>query len=946
AILSRKDMTVHTILEELNDQKNLIMKVNMKEGKNLILYCAYVPPDEDQENNLMIVKNNLKIMKERYKDLKLVFYADLNKKREELGHFQNELNENGFKLIYEKEVAKFTRMQMVLEKPTANYIDYFITHGILAHHAEFSINLPIGSSDHLTLKIEVNPDATGRILTNKVVREPFDSIRGASAGIGKLLIEAVNSEDNLDKLKELIDCLHFAYKLKVQKPKNIMKISKMVRDHLQENKDKSFRALRKIVQNSNKEEWASFMSNFETLRLSRNDKEYFLRLRFYSEIERNTGILKDLVIEDTDGSETVTVDRMIINDHLQKKYQRLFQDNGTKQNYFDPNDIVIHISRQEVENALTRLDLDKAISWDFIPGKSYEQIKLLSEPDRDNFYENLTRLLNTILKSDQMPEDLFTSRLLCLNKEATKAGNIESIRPIAVAGTFSKLIENVLLDRIQSHVYENRTKCINKNQVGFMKGGSCTLNLMKLRHKSNELKKTAKKDNHYVFFLDLKAAYDSVGHNLLFQKMENKGFDQEIINTVKKIYSAAKIRIDRLCNPINVNVGVLQGSLISPILFNVMIDDLISDLSMLAFDVLGYADDIAVICRTRDELENVIRMVESWSKTNSIEINRKKSGILVIRGHDEAKSILDIPVVQRYKYLGILIDKQLNCKAHTYEVNKRLQVYVKRNSTLGRKYFSPKSLIRIHNYFHKSRLVYGICAFADLKTPIIKVQSHLMNQIKSLFRMPVSTNNKRIRVNLAINDMETTLKLSLLKNYFKYIKMFGEEPSFYKDTLTEYFGSVTIKSENLTQFISDFEKRKLREEARSFEIELSDRYETIQKEKYNFPDKRDSLMLKFFSNVGFFSSRFMEKCKHCSSDNSRRHAVDDCTQYSSWRTRLLGELDKITNDELRNINDLNSKMDYIYYSGSNERNRRTKCLEVLKRYILEFYLTQEKEGKR
>jgi len=50
----------------------------------------------------------------------------------------------------------------------------------------------------------------------------------------------------------------------------------------------------------------------------------------------------------------------------------------------------------------------------------------------------------------------------------------------------------------------------------------------------------------------------------------------------------------------------------------------------ISFDVLTNADDIAVICRNREELDKVIDLLEEWSNVNEIAVNIKKSGILVI----------------------------------------------------------------------------------------------------------------------------------------------------------------------------------------------------------------------------------------------------------------------------------------------------------------------------
>ena len=95
------------------------------------------------------------------------------------------------------------------------------------------------------------------------------------------------------------------------------------------------------------------------------------------------------------------------------------------------------------------------------------------------------------------------------------------------------------------------------------------------------------REHRYILYIDFKAAYDSLDHQILFDKLEKFGFPKDVINTIKKIYSAAKLMIDPLAGIININQGVLQGSLISPILFNLCINDLIERLKSLSFSVMG-----------------------------------------------------------------------------------------------------------------------------------------------------------------------------------------------------------------------------------------------------------------------------------------------------------------------------------------------------------------------
>ena len=73
-------------------------------------------------------------------------------------------------------------------------------------------------------------------------------------------------------------------------------------------------------------------------------------------------------------------------------------------------------------------------------------------------------------------------------------------------------------------------------------------------------------------FIDLKNVYDKVIHDKLFIKLSNYGINEEIINAIKIIYSNAKIKISSNDDYININNGVLQGSLLSPILFDIYIN--------------------------------------------------------------------------------------------------------------------------------------------------------------------------------------------------------------------------------------------------------------------------------------------------------------------------------------------------------------------------------------
>ena len=201
-------------------------------------------------------------------------------------------------------------------------------------------------------------------------------------------------------------------------------------------------------------------------------KEYFLRLKFYTYINKNTDILKNLKIN-KNGNEIITLNKEEINSEVIIKYKNLLGDNGFKNIYYSFNDKVITITEEDIKYAHENVMKDKAVSWDLIPGKS------LKKAIKPEYYEKIKNILNRYLIPGVMPEEITTSRLFCLNKNANEAGDVNNLRPIAISSTILKIIESAILTRLLKEV--NDKKLINKKQIGFIKGCGAGLNLLKLR---------------------------------------------------------------------------------------------------------------------------------------------------------------------------------------------------------------------------------------------------------------------------------------------------------------------------------------------------------------------------------------------------------------------------------------------------------------------------------
>ena len=125
---------------------------------------------------------------------------------------------------------------------------------------------------------------------------------------------------------------------------------------------------------------------------------------------------------------------------------------------------------------------------------------------------------------------------------------------------------------------------------------------------------------------------------------------------------------------------------------------------------------------------------------------------MVIKGKEEDVEIEGYPVITEYKYLGITIDNKLKIAKHIDNKDKKL-----------REYFSRNSIMQIFGYFHKSRLLYGLPAFVDQKSLINRVDLIMTKNIKKLLKLPIRTNNERMKLVLGIPDLCVYLISRLLR---------------------------------------------------------------------------------------------------------------------------------------------------------------------------------------
>jgi hypothetical protein len=212
----------------------------------------------------------------------------------------------------------------------------------------------------------------------------------------------------------------------------------------------------------------------------------------------------------------------------------------------------------------------------------------------------------------------------------------------------------------------------NLMQGGFQYGRS-TMEMVASLHQFIGVKRDT--GNHvYMVFFDIQAAFDTVDRNILWQKCRARGINSSIIKWLSDIMRANKfctIGDGVRSNWYHARAGVPQGSVVSPFLYNLFIDDLFALLkSELAGDVedwslhqgvpaLGFADDLVVATSNVKSLRKLIRICEKFANDNRFVWSVKKTKLVSSRKNIKAELYGEpIEQVADHMYLGIPMDAE------------------------------------------------------------------------------------------------------------------------------------------------------------------------------------------------------------------------------------------------------------------------------------------------
>jgi Reverse transcriptase (RNA-dependent DNA polymerase)/Endonuclease-reverse transcriptase len=339
-----------------------------------------------------------------------------------------------------------------------------------------------------------------------------------------------------------------------------------------------------------------------------------------------------------------------------------------------PNKITeIKISAGEVKILLDALKQNSATGPDKIPA-------IVLKRCSDALSSSLASLFSLSLSSGALAHEWKTANVMPIYKDGDKA-DVQNYRPISVTSIVGKLLEKHV--RNKTVEFLDREKIIPDNQHGFRSGRSCTTLLLKTIDEWTAILDAKSGTHIHTAFLDWSKAFDKVPHERLLSKLEYYGIEGNLLIWFRNFLTG---RIQNVVfrgaksEPKNVISGVIQGSVLGPLLFNIFVADLPSCIKH--SNLKQYADDCSLSKEIKNDTDSNkfqedLDSVDVWCAVNGMQLNARKCKIMditharTVRHNAYTIGGRQLEYVNTERLLGVHVSKDLKWNYHTDLVRKK-----------------------------------------------------------------------------------------------------------------------------------------------------------------------------------------------------------------------------------------------------------------------------------
>ena len=288
----------------------------------------------------------------------------------------------------------------------------------------------------------------------------------------------------------------------------------------------------------------------------------------------------------------------------------------------DAEDESAKITRDEFDAAVDSMKKAKAPGPDGIPAEVWQN----STVAREVLFDFLQKVWN----KETVPANLALCIFVLMYKNKGSPDDLTKYRALGLLNHAYKIMTVILLRRLVDECAD----FFSDWQAGFRPQRGCRDNVLLLRVLYDQVINANRKC--VVTYIDFSAAFDTVSHKFMDSTLAKAGASRKSRAIFRAIYAAAAgiARVNGTdgnyvySGAFNVGRGVIQGDIISPVLFILALDALVQQYDsvqgkgfkcgrILRLDVLGYADDVALISSTAEDMTRRLTALADAARENA-----------------------------------------------------------------------------------------------------------------------------------------------------------------------------------------------------------------------------------------------------------------------------------------------------------------------------------------
>ena len=437
---------------------------------------------------------------------------------------------------------------------------------------------------------------------------------------------------------------------------------------------------------------------------------------------------------------------------------------------------------EELNEAEYVLRPDKSTGYDSL---SNEIIKCLVETNP----RIILKLFNLVFESNAKIEQWAIAILTPILKSGPKM-DPSNYRGISILSCLGKLYTAILNKRLMKFVIERGI--LRPEALGFV-AGNRTSDAHLVVH--SLIQRYCHQENRKIFscFVDFSKAFDTIPRDLLFEKLLKYGINRKFFNNIKTMYTNDNCCIkvgNKLTESFLANQGVKQGCILSPLLFNIFIADIVERFETencrpIKIDesrnlsCLLWADDIILLSHSEEGLRNMLSALDSYVNENGMSINTKKTqcmifnktGKFIRRSYPMKNGIIE--TTKSYKYLGFVLTPSGGIISGLKDLRDRAQrAYYKLKHKLGLHFrLYPSTTISLFESLIKPILLYSSDFWGCLKMPKNNpLEIMYMKFCKELLGVQKQTSNTGVLLELGAVPLMFYGVKNCLKNWHRIHK--------------------------------------------------------------------------------------------------------------------------------------------------------------------------------